>query len=182
LRCAGGEPAQHVRGGTGQESGHTALSEPTGRSGDEDEPVRLHGPIGRGQAKVSEGDHPAHRVSREGERAGDVEGCQHVGEVGGELLNHVGALRGRTRPAVAAVVVADDPGPVAPLPGQVTDLACPRSLLKAEAVQEHDGGLGADGPLVSDRQLHAVADGHGPFGAGRVRGALLRGHAMLREV
>ena len=93
LRRDGGEPAQHVRRGTGQEAGNAALSESTGRSGGEDESVRLHGPISRRPAKVGEGDHPAHRVSREGERAGHVEGCQDVGEVFGELLYHVGAER-----------------------------------------------------------------------------------------
>ena len=41
LRRASREPAQHVRSGTGQESGHAALREPTRRSGDEDDSVRL---------------------------------------------------------------------------------------------------------------------------------------------
>ena len=167
LRCASRELAQHVRSGTGQESGHAVLSEPTRRSGDEDDSVRLHGSISRRPAKVGEGDHPAHRVAHEGERAGHVERCQDVGEVGGELLDDVGACRGRIRPAVAAVVIADDPDSIAPPPGQVTDLASPRSLLKAETVQEHDGGLGVDGPSVSHRQPHAVADSHCPVGAGR---------------
>jgi hypothetical protein len=143
------------------------LSEPTRRSGDEDDAVRLHGSISRGPAQVGEGDHSAHRVSDKGERAGHVERCQDVGEVGGELLDYVGARRGRIRPAVAAVVIADAPDSIAPLPGQVTNLAGPRSPLKAETVQEHDGGHCVDGPLVADREPHAVADSHCPVGAGR---------------
>ena len=117
LRRDGGEPAQHVRRGTGQEAGNAALSESAGSRRREDQSVRLHGPISWRPAKVGEGDHPAHRVSSEGEWAGHAKGCQDIGEVFGELLYRVGAVRGRTRPAMTAVVIADDPNPVAPLPG-----------------------------------------------------------------
>ena len=146
------------------------LGEPTRRGGDEDDSVRLHGSISRRPAKVGERDHPAHRVAHEGQRAGHVEGCKDVGKVGGELLDDVGAGRGGIRIAVAAVVIADDPDTSTPPPGQVMDLAGPRSLLKAEAVQEHDGGFGIDGPSVSHRQSHAIANGHCPFGVGRACG------------
>jgi hypothetical protein len=45
----------------------------------------------------------------EGERPGDVESGEHLGKVVAELVNPVGTHRRRCRPAVAAVIVADDP-------------------------------------------------------------------------
>ena len=74
-----------------------------------------------------------------------TERWEDVGEVFGELRDRVGVPRGRIRPAMSAVVVADDPDPVAPLPGEVTDLAGPGSSLEAEAVKEYDRGLGVAG-------------------------------------
>ena len=83
---------------------------------------------------------------------------------------------------MAAVVIADDPDSSAPPPGQVTDLADPRSLLKAETVQEHDSRLGVGGSLVSHRQAHTVADGNDPFGGrGGPTSAVLSARAATHE-
>jgi hypothetical protein len=82
--------------------------------------------------------------------AGDAEGYEQVGEVGGEPVDVVGVHRCRPGVAVAAVVVADDPDAVAVLTTQVTDLDLPGVFVQAEPVEKDDGMGGVSRSVLAD--------------------------------
>src|SRR5262245_28336968 len=110
-----GQFVEDVCGGVGQKPAQAALGEFARGGGDEDEPTGLDRSSAGWATKVGQGHHAAHGMSGKGKGACDAEGCEHVGEVGGESVEVVAVHRSGRRVAVAAVVVADDPDAVAVL-------------------------------------------------------------------
>src|SRR6516165_11761588 len=92
-----------------------ALGQFARRGGNENEPMGLDRSLVGGATKVGQGHHAAHGMSGKGKGPRDAEGCEQVGEVGGESVDAVGVHRCGRGVAVAAVVVADDPDAVAVL-------------------------------------------------------------------
>nr|WP_242657218.1 MULTISPECIES: hypothetical protein [Mycobacterium] len=167
--------ADDVRGAGFEQPADAALGDLPGRGCHQDDVVRLDGAQVGGSAEVRQRRHPAHRVPDERHHSGHVEGHQHLGEILGEAVDVVGVHRRLGGVAVPAVVVADDPDVVPPLPDQLGHLDVPGVLVHAPAVQQHHGVAGGTRSVLADRQGHTVAgvdnpggDGAGHLAAGRL--------------
>ena len=85
LRSASGhvvnEFKQHPCGGSGEQVADSSLGDPACRGCDQDEALRFHRTVHGGAAEVCQRRHAAHRVSRRGERALNVQSGEELGEV-----------------------------------------------------------------------------------------------------
>jgi hypothetical protein len=81
------KPYQRRSGRGCQQPAQTALGEPAGRGGDQDQSIRVDRPLCGGLADVAQRHHPAHRVPDKSDRAANPQRNKDIGEIAGELLD-----------------------------------------------------------------------------------------------